>query len=225
MPLPCRQCTSACGSQGLAGCKPPAAQTTEPPVPGHRWPLGSGGGDRDGIQGVSLLPPSFLSCHPTFPGDVLFQMAEVHRQIQNQLEEMVSPSLPLWASGEGAECQLACGRPGQSDVRTSVQCSLPESPPVPAGLLAHRSDRPPFPMGVPACLCLRWVPAPPPDPPSRPGLHVGIDCCCLSSPCAAEVLSQRATHAAGAEGGAGLQVPQCKYLAHPCCTASPAPLS
>lgn len=30
---------------------------------------------------------SFVSL---FPGDVLFQMAEVHRQIQNQLEEMVS---------------------------------------------------------------------------------------------------------------------------------------
>lgn len=27
---------------------------------------------------------------PFFLGDVLFQMAEVHRQIQNQLEEMVS---------------------------------------------------------------------------------------------------------------------------------------
>uniref|UniRef100_A0A5F9DL61 IMD domain-containing protein n=1 Tax=Oryctolagus cuniculus TaxID=9986 RepID=A0A5F9DL61_RABIT len=29
------------------------------------------------------------------PGDVLFQMAEVHRQIQNQLEDMVSPLIIL----------------------------------------------------------------------------------------------------------------------------------
>lgn len=50
-----------------------------------------------------FLLPSFLSCHPTFPGDVLFQMAEVHRQIQNQLEEMVSPSPPtvgFWGGGQ-----------------------------------------------------------------------------------------------------------------------------
>lgn len=210
MPLPCLQPTSACGSQGLAGCKPPAAQNTGPPVPGPGGPSGLVGVTGMAFRVFHFLPPSFLSCHPTFPGDVLFQMAEVHRQIQNQLEEMVSPSPPLWASGEGAKCQLACGRPGQSDIRTSVQCSLPESPPVPAGLSAHRSDRPQFPMGVPACLCLGWVPASSPDPPSLPGLHVGIDCGCLSSPCPAEVLPQRATHAAGAEGGAGLQVPECK---------------
>lgn len=37
----------------------------------------------------------FLSCCPVLLGDVLFQMAEVHRQIQNQLEEMVSPVLAL----------------------------------------------------------------------------------------------------------------------------------
>lgn len=35
--------------------------------------------------------PHFLSCL-LCAGDVLFQMAEVHRQIQNQLEETVSPS-------------------------------------------------------------------------------------------------------------------------------------
>lgn len=33
--------------------------------------------------------PSHPPC-PVSAGDVLFQMAEVHRQIQNQLEEMVS---------------------------------------------------------------------------------------------------------------------------------------
>lgn len=64
MTLPCLQCTSACGSQGLAGCKPPAAQNTGPPVPGPWWPLASGGGDRDGIQGVSL-PSAFFSFLPS----------------------------------------------------------------------------------------------------------------------------------------------------------------
>lgn len=42
-----------------------------------------------------VVPPSKAPC-PVSAGDVLFQMAEVHRQIQNQLEEMVSaqPGMP-----------------------------------------------------------------------------------------------------------------------------------
>lgn len=52
-------------------------------TPSHQW-----GAPRPGVS-LSSAPrapfPRFV-----FPGDVLFQMAEVHRQIQNQLEEMVS---------------------------------------------------------------------------------------------------------------------------------------
>lgn len=52
------------------------------------------------------IPPHCLSAPSSVPeapssrlvvlGDVLFQMAEVHRQIQNQLEEMVST---CWCRG------------------------------------------------------------------------------------------------------------------------------
>lgn len=49
-----------------------------------------------------VVPPSSVPQAPfprlVFAGDVLFQMAEVHRQIQNQLEEMVSaPAWVCWA--------------------------------------------------------------------------------------------------------------------------------
>lgn len=42
------------------------------------------------------------------PGDVLFQMAEVHRQIQNQLEEMVSRA--QGSSRAGGEGPVSCPR-------------------------------------------------------------------------------------------------------------------
>ena len=50
-------------------------------------------------QGVPLSSaPQAPSPCLVFAGDVLFQMAEVHRQIQNQLEEMVSAlAWPCWA--------------------------------------------------------------------------------------------------------------------------------
>lgn len=52
-------------------------------TPSHQW-----GAPRWGVS-LSSAPQAPLPRF-VFPGDVLFQMAEVHRQIQNQLEEMVS---------------------------------------------------------------------------------------------------------------------------------------
>lgn len=64
---------------------PPGAPSLLAPGPG--CPSGQGGGSGQWFRAAHSR--CFLCCHPP-PGDVLFQMAEVHRQIQNQLEEMVS---------------------------------------------------------------------------------------------------------------------------------------
>lgn len=80
---------------------------------------------------------------------------------------------------------------------------------VPPGSLAHGSDKLLSSMGVPSVLgTLVLV--------TGPLSHSAPPSGCMStltfvfSPYPAEVFSQRAAHAAGAEGGAGLQVPECK---------------
>ena len=69
--------------------------------------MGRGGEKVDAEQPLMCFLWSSLLLSCFFLGDVLFQMAEVHRQIQNQLEEMVSALLPVDMSFFAEVCQGA----------------------------------------------------------------------------------------------------------------------
>lgn len=118
-----------------------------------------------GGDGTVTENPDPLSSPPSCAGDVLFQMAEVHRQIQNQLEETVS----LSRAGPGSAA--ACRRPGgptPAPVPLAQSLLAPRGLPVPVGssalgsggssfpwghlrLSQERDPPPPRPMCAPAC--------------------------------------------------------------------------
>ena len=84
-----------------------------------------------GVTGMLTSP--FFSPVSHRPGDVLFQMAEVHRQIQNQLEEMVRPSprggpRAAGPAGTGGPGGLAFGLLSSTPPGTSWLCGALLSP-------------------------------------------------------------------------------------------------